>query len=100
MFYDEQTDRENGKYYKKNFSRRDIENFKYLWEKESSAEIYLNNGLNDSYKSLLSKFVYYFESYFPLKTYYKKEVKNSRYIVKRIKVSCQSRRFVNNLNRN
>jgi hypothetical protein len=61
---------------------------------------FLNNGLNASYKSLLSKFVYYFESDFPLKTHYKKGLKNSRCIVKGIKVSCQSMRFVNNLNIN
>jgi hypothetical protein len=59
------------------------------------------NDLNESYKLFFSKFVYYFESAFPIKTYYKKEeVKNSKCIIKGIKVSCQSMRFGNNLKRN
>jgi len=39
------------------FCRRNIEKFKYLFKKESRAEIYLNNNLNDSYKLFFSKFV-------------------------------------------
>jgi hypothetical protein len=39
--------------------RRNVENLKYLLKKESRAEIYLNNNLNDSYKLFFSKFVPY-----------------------------------------
>jgi hypothetical protein len=61
----------------------------------------LKNVLNDSYELFLSKFVYYFESAFPIKTYYKKEeVKNSKCKIEGIKVSCPSMSFVNNLKRN
>ena len=86
---------------RRNFSRKDTEKFKYLWEKESLAEIYLINDLNDSYKLFFIKFVYYFESAFPIKTYYKKEdFKNIKCRIKGIKASCQNMRFVNNLKRN
>ena len=86
---------------RRNFSRRGTENFKYLWEKESSAEIFFLNDLNDSYKLFLSKFVYYYESAVAIKTYYKKEeVKDRKCIIKGIKVSCQSMIFINNLKRN
>jgi hypothetical protein len=85
---------------RRNFSRRDTEKFKYLWEKESSAQIYLKNDLNDIYKLFLSKFIYYFETAIPTKAYYKKEeVENSKRIIKGIKVLCQSMSFVNNVNR-
>jgi len=86
---------------RRNFPRTDIEKFKYLWEKKSSAEIYLNNDLNVSYKLFFSTFVYYFESASPIKTYCKKEeFKISKCVIKGIKVSCQSMRFVNYLKRN
>jgi hypothetical protein len=37
---------------------------------------------------------------FPIKTYYKKEAKTSRWITKGIKVSCQRMRFLNDLKTN
>ena len=52
----------------RNFSRRNIENCKCLLENDSWAEIHIINKLNDSYKLFLSKFTYYFESVFPIKT--------------------------------
>jgi len=38
----------------RNFSRRNVEHFKYLLENESWAEIHLINNLNDLYKLFLS----------------------------------------------
>ena len=55
-----------------NFSRRYIEKFKYLLEKESS---HLNNNLNDTHKLFFNKFVYYFESDFPIKNITRKRIK-------------------------
>jgi len=63
------------KNYKKNFSRRNAENVKYLLENESWAEIHLVNNLNDLYKLSLSKFMYYLESAFPIMNFYKKKLK-------------------------
>jgi hypothetical protein len=50
------------------FSRRNIENLKYLLENESWAEIHMINNLNDLYKLFLSKFIFYIESALPIKT--------------------------------
>jgi len=60
---------------RRNFSRRNAENFKYLLENESWAEIHLINNLNDLYKLFLSKVMYFLESAFPIMTYYKKKAK-------------------------
>ena len=54
---------------RRKFLEEILKKIKYLWEKESSAEIYLNNDLNVSYKLFLSTFLYYFESASPIKTY-------------------------------
>jgi len=57
-----------GKITGRKFSRRNIENLKYLLENESWAEIHMINNLNDLYKLFLSKFIFYLESAFPIKT--------------------------------
>jgi len=49
---------------RRKFSKIAIEKYMHLWERESSAEIYLKNDLNVSYRLFLSKFVCYFESAF------------------------------------
>ena len=60
----------------------------------------LINNQNDIYKLFSNKFIYSLERAFPLKTYYKKEAKRSRWISKVIKVSYQRMRFLNNSKKN
>ena len=67
---------------RRNFSRRNIENFKYLSENESWAGIHLINNLNDLSKLFLSKFIYYHDSAFPTITYGKKKAKSNRWLTK------------------
>ena len=57
-----------GKITGRNFSRSNIENFKYLLENDSCAQIHMINNLNDLYKLFLSEFIYYLENAFPIKT--------------------------------
>ena len=89
-----------GKNTRRNFSRRNTENFKYLLENESWAESHLINNRNDLYKLFFSKFIYYLESVFPIITYYKEKAKSDRWITRGIKVSYHRMRLLNNLERN
>jgi hypothetical protein len=53
--------------------------------------------LNELYQLFINRFSYYFMTALPLKLAMKREDKNNTWISRRIKVSCQKIKFLNNL---
>jgi hypothetical protein len=88
---------QNKKVLLRKFSKVNVIKFIDLLNDELWEEIFVERNVNEIYLLFINKFLYYFMRAFPLKLVIKSDRKDSLWISRGIKVSCQKMRFLNSL---
>jgi hypothetical protein len=89
--------KEGKKCYKESIPKDNVNRFITILSSETFEEMYVQKGINETYKQFINKFCHYFHKVFPLKLIIKWDVKSNTWISEGIKRSSQKIRLSNNL---